>query len=167
MTLLSQMGSACSAASAAVSPEQKSIQVQGQDVTRYSSSPATTVLESGLLQGSDTRDAKPASSGRRNSLPVQSSRSAENAGEINPKAGLESHIRRLSSNPVPPQSLVPHKDLSGAYDVIRPDTGRMGLAQPAIPTPRSATSEDGRAKLEADARASRSNPEPRTLNPEP
>jgi hypothetical protein len=118
--------------------------------TAYRFSPSNTFLEPGLLQGSDNaltrRDASPGSSGRRDSLWEQGSRSVE--GESNPKAGLDKAARRLCSNPAPPHGLVPHKALFGGGEVVRPGTtiaGHRGLAQSATSPPRPATSEGRRA----------------------
>jgi hypothetical protein len=155
---ISQMGSACSRASAAVPSEP---QLRGQEVKRravYSSLPANTGLETGLPRGFDTtptrRDSSQRSSGRRDSLPVQFSRSAEQAGESNPEAGLDTSIRRLSSNPETPHGLVQRKVWFGADDVIQPGTStamRRGLTRSA-PTPtQPATSKVWRANLRPPA----------------
>jgi len=164
VTLLSQMGSTCSTASAAVSPEP---QLRGEDVKLravYSSLPANTGLETGLLRGLDTaptrRDASQRSSGRRDSLPVQFSRSAEKnptprRAESNPKAGLDNPIWRLSSNSETPHGRVQRKAFSGADDVIQPGTAtglRRGMAQSAPPPPQPATSKVRRASLHPTAR---------------
>ena len=78
-------------------------------------------------------------------------RSVDVAVEYNPKAGLDTFVRRLCSNPAPAQCLTGRMALfRGDEAAARPGiaiAGRRGLAQSATAPSRPATSGSGRESL--------------------
>jgi len=140
------MGSTCSTSSA-VSPESR-----GQAIKRraaYSPLAANTGL-----QGSDTAlTRRDASRGSSDSHLEHRSRSAEKADEANPKAGLDTFVRRPRSNSALPLGVLRHDAVLGRDWVVRPGiAGGFVLAPSATAPPRPATSEGERADLRPVAR---------------